>query len=87
METTERTIHELPIIMRDNFDEYFEMGLCWLNIHLFGAHLYSYEEYDKMKRYIREYRPNKKNSWSWEAGQFEPRKKWIDKQIKLTKPK
>ena len=87
MKTKERDIHELLIVMRDNFDKYFVTGLCPLNNSLCNHDLYSYDEYLKLRYFICENRPNKKRGWGWTMGEKEPRKKWLDKQIKLTKPK
>ena len=87
MKTKERDIHELLIVMRDNFDKYFVAGLCLLNNSLRSHDLYSYDEYLKVRYFICANRPNKESGWSWPMGEKEPRKKWLDEQIKLTNPK
>ena len=87
MKTKERDIYELLIVMRDNFDKYFVSGLCRLNHSLWDYDLYSYDEYYRISAFICENRPNKESFWGWPIRETEPRKRWLDKQIKLTKPK
>ena len=87
MKTKTRSIHELLIVMRDNFDEYYEWGLCVLANNLYAYDIYSYKELCILMRYINENRPNQERGWSWTIGEKEPRKKWLDEQIKLTNPK
>ena len=84
METT-RSIHELLIVMRDNFDEHFECGLCFLASNLYAYDIYSYKEYCMLMSFIKENRPNQQDPWGWPMEEVKPRKKWLDKQIKLTK--
>ena len=87
MKTKTRSIHELLIVMRDNFDEHFFCGLCVLANDLYAYGTYSYREHFILMRYINENRPNQQDPWGWPIRETEPRKTWLDEQIKLTNPK
>ena len=78
-----RKMSELLQVMIDNFDEYFNTGLCWTYLMLWGSNIITYEEYDLLEQYIQENRPNKNLGWSWRQGAKAPRLKWLKKQQKI----
>ena len=82
MET--RSIHTLLKIVRNNFDEYFEEGLCLLISQLRFEGKINPKERSKLKEFINTHRPNQSSLWGWPKGETIERKKWLDEQIKRT---
>jgi hypothetical protein len=72
-------------ILVDNFDDCFLYGVCDSIENLFFSGLISYEETDKLQRFIYKNRPKielQKNSFWWECGSKLPRKRFLNKLLK-----
>lgn len=82
-----RSIHELLVVMGENFDKCFITGLCNLANDLRFLGFYSGNEFSYILEYINNNRPNKDMDWSWSRGEKAPRIAWLDEHIELTKPK
>jgi hypothetical protein len=87
-----RSIKELLQVMLDNQDD-FRIGLCiWAN-QLAIEELIVYDEWESLRIYIDNNRPNKWSSLNafsyrntplyWNSNNIKPRIKWIEKHIKL----
>ena len=63
------------------------MWTVFLASNLYAYDIYSYKEYCMLMSFIKENRPNQQDPWGWPMEEVKPRKEWLDKQIKLTKPK
>lgn len=82
-----RTNLELWLIVEQNFDELFYVGLCSLLFFLIGKDIINKSEYDILKKIINEYKDNRfyfrkdEDFYFWEKGHEKPRRMFIQKQI------
>jgi hypothetical protein len=92
MKTTARSLPALLQLMIDNkplFEECCNrLGLCAFTHVLTLYNVTSYEEEKILDEYIEENRPRKtKDSYyAWPEGEWNPRQKWLKKQIKKLTP-
>jgi hypothetical protein len=81
-----RSNKELLQLLLDN-RQYFYFGLCGLAGELRINYIITFEEYCKIKNYIRKYANTElrksKSVYYWEESKWEPREEWLKQQIKL----
>ena len=76
-----RTQLELWQVVKDNFDEYFETGLCFLMRTLKLCSIISFEEMKSLTDELKKY-GNTRDFFLGNQGDPKPRLEFIDKMIK-----
>lgn len=92
---SERSIKELLQVMLDNFDLFFDSGLCRLTNKLLNENIITYEEEVVIIEFIRNNRPKRtwlspitnphlnpsSSGYFWGYGERLPRVQWLNKHI------
>ena len=81
-----KSIHELLIIVKYYFNDYFETGLCAIVTSLWHDKIITRDEAILLNNYILANRPWNSEGllYFWDMGDIPLRLEWLDKHIKLT---
>lgn len=89
IEKMDRDIIELLELLinsySDNRNTHERIGLCYETARMFDNRIISGKEYRKIKTHLMLELPEPMFLLSWEEGRIEPRRKWVDQQIKKLK--